>query len=258
MRQFIKQGHTLISAAVESEISSLIDQLHNVKIDYIGTRKVFSGDFEKTRVKILITGPGIINSVQALCASIEKRRPELMIQTGCAGAFRASGLTIGDIAIATKEIDVHLGIEPLEPDKKKSPLPFPILTKNNLEITNTWPFDSNLVDTAFNKIKAGLEKTDIQVKKGPFITVETITATDRRAKNLFRHFSPCMEAMEGCSAAHLSLLYDIPLLEIRAASNYVGKRDKNAWNLPLAFERCAMAVMMVLADNVHFIMNLKS
>ena len=50
-----------------------------------------------------------------------------------------------------------------------------------------------------------------------------------------------MESMEGSGAAHLALHYNIPFLEIRSASNMVGKRDPGAWNLALAFERGAMA-----------------
>ncbi len=54
--------------------------------------------------------------------------------------------------------------------------------------------------------------------------------------------------MEGSAAAHLAIHYNIPFLEIRSASNMVGKRDKAAWNLALAFERAAMAVFAFVRD----------
>lgn len=34
------------------------------------------------------------------------------------------------------------------------------------------------------------------------------------------------EAMEGAAFAHIARLYKIPMVEIRAASNFVGERDK--------------------------------
>jgi futalosine hydrolase len=30
------------------------------------------------------------------------------------------------------------------------------------------------------------------------------------------------------------LLYDIPIIEVRSASNYVGERDKSKWDIDLA------------------------
>ena len=55
-----------------------------------------------------------------------------------------------------------------------------------------------------------------------------------------------MEGMEGAGAAYLAIHYDIPFLEIRSASNFVGKREKESWNVPLAFERGAMAVLNLI------------
>jgi len=52
--------------------------------------------------------------------------------------------------------------------------------------------------------------SDFQVKKGPFITVSTITTTNARAHALFERFAPCMEQMEGAAAAHISMIYNIP------------------------------------------------
>jgi len=52
--------------------------------------------------------------------------------------------------------------------------------------------------------------------------------------------------MEGSGAAHLSIHYDIPFLEIRAASNMVGKRDRSGWDLPLACRRSNEAVIIFL------------
>ena len=238
----IMHNHIIIAAAVYDELSVLIDRVEKPVVSKLGGRKIVSGDIEGKSVKLLITGPGIVNAVQALTAAIEDSRPSLIIQTGCAGAFKESGLKIGDIGIATEEIDVNLGIEPENGNWPLNELPFSLLNSHGLDIKNRYRFDHELAALAFKAIKKGCADKNIGVMKGPFITVSTITTTDARAEKLYEQFKPCMEGMEGSGAAHLALHYDIPFLEIRSASNMVGKRDPGAWNLALAFERGAMAV----------------
>lgn len=237
------ESHIIIVAAVYEEVALLVDRLKRPVMLNVGGRKIFSGHLERKPVNILISGPGLVNTVQALSAAIENSRPSLIIQTGCAGAFNKSGLQIGDIGIATEEIDIHLGIEPETEDQPLNELPFPLIKKDNIGIKNRYPFDQKLVDSAFTSVKEAFECSDIRVIKGPFVTVSTITATDKKARKLYEQFSACMEAMEGSGAAHLSIHYGIPFLEIRSASNLAGKRDLSSWNLPLAFERGALAVL---------------
>jgi futalosine hydrolase len=55
-----------------------------------------------------------------------------------------------------------------------------------------------------------------------------------------------MEAMEGAGAAHVAAHYGLPFLEVRAASNLVGRRDRASWDLDLAFRRATWAVMTIL------------
>ncbi|MBF0234124.1 MAG: futalosine hydrolase [Desulfamplus sp.] len=83
---------------------------------------------------------------------------------------------------------------------------------------------------------------DFNVISGKFITVSTITSTISRSRALFSAFSPCIESMEGAAAAHVATIYNLPLIEIRAASNLVGVRDKSRWNIPLAVERLFFAI----------------
>jgi nucleoside phosphorylase len=309
----------IITAAVYEELSALIDRVEKPVVSKVGKRKIISGHIEGKSVKLLITGPGLVNTVQALTAAIENSMPSLIIQTGCAGAFKESGLKIGDIGIATEEIGADLGIEPENGKGPLNELPFPLLNSHGTEIKNRYHLDHELANLAFNAIqndefvksrkipfsvipaKAGIQsfqavaddlpaialaqkrllpqvKTSAQARragldsgfhrsddflrihqngladkniglmKGPFITVSTITATDMRAEKLYKQFKPCMESMEGSGAAHLAIHYNIPFLEIRSASNMVGKRDPGAWDLALAFERGAMAVFAFIRD----------
>jgi futalosine hydrolase len=92
-------------------------------------------------------------------------------------------------------------------------------------------------------IRAEFCDQPIKVLTGPFVTVSTITATEERAERLFNRFRPCMENMEGVAGAYIAKHYSIPFLEIRCASNLVGKRDRASWDLATACERGAKAAI---------------
>jgi futalosine hydrolase len=76
------------------------------------------------------------------------------------------------------------------------------------------------------------------------VTVSTITATERGAVRHYKRFKPCLENMEGVGAAFVAKHYGIPFLEIRCVSNLVGKRNRDAWDLPLACRRSAEAAVL--------------
>ncbi|RZB30036.1 MAG: futalosine hydrolase [Desulfobacteraceae bacterium Eth-SRB1] len=238
----------IIAAAVYEELSQLLDRVEKPVVSRVGGREIVSGRIEGKAVRLLVTGPGLVNTVQSLTAAIENFRPALIIQTGCAGAFKESGLRIGDIGIATEEIDLHLGIEPENGSLLLKDLPFSLIKRHGLNVKNRYSINNELVEIALQVVKKASGSDKVRFKKGPFITVSTITATEKRAKDIYKHFRPCIESMEGSGAAYLSLYYDIPFLEIRSVSNIVGKRDLTAWNLPLAFERGNMAVFALIGN----------
>jgi len=229
-------------------LSQLLDRVEKPVVSRVGGREVTSGRIEGKSVRLIVTGPGLVNTVQSLTAAIENFRPALIIQTGCAGAFKESGLRIGDIGIATEEIDLHLGIEPGNGSLLLKDLPFSLIKRCDLNVKNRYSINNELVEIALQVVKKGSGFDRVRFKKGPFITVSTITATEKRAKDIYKHFQPCMESMEGSGAAFLSLYYGISFLEIRSVSNIAGKRDLTAWNLPLAFERGGMAVFALISN----------
>lgn len=235
----------LISVAVEDELPLLTNALDNKIHSSIGGKHSITGQLYDIPVTLIITGPGVVNTAIGLTAAVEHINPSMIIQTGCAGIFKETGAGVGDVGIAECEIDIHTGIEPDTNDSciPPSELPFPLLLSGEHEITHKYPVHKYFSDTAFGSIQTALDEEAIRVVKGTFITVSTITATDKRARILADAYSPCMESMEGSSAAHVAFHYNLPFVEIRAASNVVGKRDTSQWDLPLAFTRSNTAVM---------------
>jgi futalosine hydrolase len=198
-------------------------------------------------LRIIVTGPGILNTVQAVTACVEKARPLWILQTGCGGGFRQLGMANGDIAVATSETDIHLGIETGENNAPLLQLPFPVLESGGRPYRETYPLDMNSVEAAFLRLKAVFGPQGIGVFKGPFVTGSTVTGSLQRADYLFRTFSPCIESMEGAGVAFLSHYYRLPFLEIRCVSNMVGKRDLSGWDLSLACRRAGEAAAELIA-----------
>ncbi|MFI5807296.1 futalosine hydrolase [Streptomyces sp. NPDC051561] len=69
-------------------------------------------------------------------------------------------------------------------------------------------------------------------RTGTVLTVSTVTGTAARADELrARHPGAAVEAMEGFGVAEAAALFGLPVLEIRAVSNAVGPRDRDAWRI---------------------------
>lgn len=81
---------------------------------------------------------------------------------------------------------------------------------------------------------------------GTILTVNTATGTDERAAELTaRHPQAVGEAMEGYGVAASAALFDLPFAEVRAVSNFIGKRDRDAWELGLAFAALTAAAIPI-------------
>ncbi len=67
---------------------------------------------------------------------------------------------------------------------------------------------------------------------GAVLTVSTVTGTAARAAHLGDlHPRALAEAMEGFGVAEAAAAHGVPVLEIRAVSNPVGPRDRDAWRI---------------------------
>ncbi len=67
---------------------------------------------------------------------------------------------------------------------------------------------------------------------GPVLTVSTATGSAERAGALLAaHPGALVEAMEGFGVAEAAARAAVPVLELRAVSNAVGPRDRDAWRI---------------------------
>ncbi len=116
----------------------------------------------------------------------------------------------------------------------RSPLPFELIPGCPDSRRGMYAIDPASAGLWQNRLEKELGGCHCGIGKGPFLTVSAITRGRDRALTLYDRFAPVMESMEGAAVAHTAACCGVPMIEIRAASNRVGERDKEKWNFDLA------------------------
>jgi futalosine hydrolase len=182
----------------------------------------------------LVCGLGPGSTSFELTRFIESRgAPYTVILAGVAGAYQWADVELEDVCLASSEAYGDLGrhgpsgIEPisLEVDEVK--------TKFVLE-----PGWRQIIKLDLVK-KFGL-------RCGPMVTVSCVTGTRERAWDLHKRFKSIAENMEGAAAAQVCDYYQVPLLEFRGISNWVGDLDRKYWRLNQALNATAKVLEKVL------------
>ncbi|MBI1922262.1 MAG: futalosine hydrolase [Geobacter sp.] len=223
----------LVTASTLQEISLLTSPLGTTEISFDGAVKTFEKKLDNLTVILSITGIGKVNAASACTALIRHFKPGLIVNAGCAGAFPGSGMTVGDLAIATTEIYGDEGV--LTPDgwQPMDLIGIPLATRNERSFFNEFPLSLQFSSMAM-KLADGL---GVPLKRGKFVTVSTCSGTLARGEELHRRFGALCENMEGAAVAHVAMLYGVDCMELRGISNLVEDRDLSGWNIPLAVER---------------------
>lgn len=201
----------------------------------------YSGAVSGNGVVFGISGMGKTNAAHAVTLLIEKYSPSCIVNFGIGGAYPSSGLKVGDIAVAEKEVYADEGVLLKDGLHSFEITGVPILKVRGRKYFNEFPADKRLSRQALKAAGAIANG-----KSGVFLTVSACTGTRKRAGELAAKFSPLCENMEGAAIAHICRLYGIPFAEIRGISNIVEDRDKGKWDIKLAAENCQKAVLEFL------------
>jgi futalosine hydrolase len=251
-------------SSVLSEGEFFVRNLRKEKITSYLT--FYRGKIVDKEIVCTISGIGKTNAAYATTILIERFSPCIIVNFGIGGAYPSSGLKIGDIAIAEKEIYGDEGVWLEDGLHTAEVIGIPFLTKGRKRYSNELQLDKGLIKKTMGIIpphppiiplhpplakgdKGGFLKGgwgDFQVKSGSFITVSTCTGTLKRARELEKRFNAICENMEGAAVAHVCIMYGIPMVEIRGISNIVENRDTERWRLELATKNCQQVVIELL------------
>jgi futalosine hydrolase len=227
----------LIAAAVSGELAFINAHLSGAKTVTIGQSTVHFGHIHGQDIATLVTGAGAINMAGALGSVFSRLAPRALIVSGCGGGYEGSGVSPGDLVLATEEIHGQLGVEDSIKPGVVHPLSF---LKNSIEL------NQSLVQEAYNALLENSHGDGFVLFKGRFITVSTVTSLAETASRYWSRYGALVENMEGFAAAVICAHYHVPLLELRAISNMAGEADRNTWQLDFAFERAQEGVLKIL------------
>ncbi|MCB9480537.1 MAG: futalosine hydrolase [Desulfobacteraceae bacterium] len=234
----------LIVSAVFDEIKFILKHLEKDESIIKNAMIIEKGKIAGRNTDILVSGPGILNAVHSLTVYLENNeKPDLIIQTGCAGGFSQKNISLGDIGIASRETYLHLGVE--NPENRVIPSPLPFSLTKGRSISNVFETNEKINLEIFDIIKT---KTNYNTDIYPFLTVSEVTSTKERAGILFENYDAGMENMEGAGSAYVSFLYEIPFVEVRSASNETGERDKFKWDFHKAFSNSCDCLFNILKN----------
>jgi futalosine hydrolase len=163
---------------------------------------------------LLITGVGMVATAFALGRELAKSQYDLAINLGIAGSFDR-GIALGDIVEITEDIIAELGAED---DETFLPIA-----------------DMGFGESVFKASKSLSDiYVDAKLKQATAITVNTVHGNEASIKKIQQRLNLQIESMEGAAFFYACREAGVPCLQIRAVSNYVEKRNRDAWQIGLA------------------------
>ncbi|MDD2336622.1 MAG: futalosine hydrolase [Geobacteraceae bacterium] len=220
-----------VTAATPLEIRGLVEAFDAQRYSAPLPWDVFFAEETSTKIIFTITGIGTANAAAASALVAHLFTPDLLITTGCAGAYPGCGLEIGDIALATTEVFADEGVVIHEGWRSLEHIGIPLLDQNGNHFFNEIPLSSR-ANTAALQIAEQLGIASLAT--GRFLTVATCSGTNARSAELQERFGGLCENMEGAAVALIAARYGIDCMELRGISNYVENRDISRWDIRLA------------------------
>lgn len=231
------------------ESDMILSALNNTGTVQIAGKTAYRGRISRRGVILLNTGIGKVNAAHSATCVIERFRIRHIINLGVGGAYPGSGLKIGDVVTASKEIYGDEGVYASRRVESLKRIGIPLVDTGEKKYFNEFPL--NPLPSSLYRKRGEVEEKDINVKHGNFVTVSAATGTNRRAIEFEKRFNAVCENMEGAAIAHVCAIYKILMLEIRGISNIAGVRDKRKWDLELAAENCQKLVLTIIEASGH-------
>ncbi|MBI5027173.1 MAG: futalosine hydrolase [Nitrospirae bacterium] len=244
----MSKGFVLLISSIPLESEKIRVGLKRVTTFKHGDKSVYKGKLSGRNVLLINSGIGKINAGHAATAMIENYPVSSVISFGVGGAYPSSGLGIGDIAVASKEIYGDEGVITSKGWSDVKEIGIPLVQKGRKKYFNEFPLDKKLVEKAVKSFNLVTRHSSLvtNVKSGPFVTVSTVSGSASRAREMQERFNAICENMEGAAVAHVCAMYGIPMIEIRGISNIAGNRDREKWDMKLAAENCQRVVLEFL------------
>jgi len=184
---------------------------------YFAINPLYTNDSTQMKVLFHVSGVGMLQTAVSLTRMSLKVEPDIIIQVGIAGTFNTS-LPLGETVVVDEEMLGDMGVQE----------------------DNKWKdiFDLQLTDSNFPPFKKRklvnpnlLKYNILKLPEVSAITVNEISTDILRIRQLIKNYNPVIESMEGAALHYVCSELNIPFIQIKSISNYIGDRNKHNWKL---------------------------
>jgi len=166
---------------------------------------------------ILISGIGLTASTYHLAKQLALKKYDLVIQAGVAGCFDLR-IPLGAVVGVKQEAIADQSV--IELQKLKTLFDLKLVPQDQYPYKKGWLINPN---------KHALKKAKLKIVKG--ISVNQISTSKQLIKFYRAVFDPVTESMEGAALHYVCLMENVPFVQIRSISNYIGERNKKKWDM---------------------------
>lgn len=211
----------LIVAATPAEIKPLMEHFNTPLPASEGVFPLVSN----ASVHILITGVGMVNTAFMLGKYLSDSY-SLIINAGISGVFNRQ-INLGEVLRIHEDCLSEMGAE------------------NDTEFIRVDEMGFGCASVFYDNEQFLPEELK-HLKRVRGITVNTVHGNETSITRTLSLFNPQTESMEGAAFLRACKGHKAAYVQIRAVSNYVEKRDKSKWNIPLAVTNLNQQLIMVV------------
>ena len=220
----------LIVSATAREIAPIVVQLRPTAERGRSVNAYSRGGHD---VDVLITGVGMV-ATSAWCSRTLAQTPyDLALNVGVCGSFDPA-LEPGRVVHVTADRLAELGAEDDEA--------FLTAQQLNLLGDDEWPFKGGQLVNAAPPANPALGR--LPAVAG--ITVNAVHGNQRSIAAVVRRFAPQVESMEGAGFMYACLIHGLAFAQVRAVSNVVEPRNRDAWRMAEAIASVGTAALGIL------------
>jgi futalosine hydrolase len=185
-----------------------------------------SGRRASHHVDVLVTGVGMVATAARVAQALARTSYDAALNFGVCGSFSRT-YALGDVVHVTSDALSELGVEDGDC----------FLTMHELGLAPEASIDN--AAPAFADLLA-----DLPVVRA--ITVNTVHGNEASIAAVVQRLSPDVESMEGAAFAYACALSAVPYAQVRAISNLVERRNRDAWRMDLAVRNLNRAALRIL------------
>ncbi len=219
----------LLVTASEMEVRLFLNDCTflDAQNDFLKTYTYNSKEYD-----ILVTGQGTTFTTFHLTSLLSHAGYKMIINAGLAGSL-TDEIKVGDVVNVIEEEFADLGIEEEQE--------FLTLFDSGYIKPDEFPFENRILRSDHLPYAGHLKRV-----KG--ITTNIVHGRKSTVNELKSRFRAQVESMEGAAVFYVCRWMGVPVIQVRAISNYVAPHDDAQWDIPLALDNLKLTLLSLLQE----------